>query len=405
MTPSAEEFDTIDGGCQCSLVRYRVTLPRTGPKLPDNGKKYPYWNHCNCLTCGKSYSTLTHTTLNIPVSCIQFATRVPYSPQSPTQSTLSRTPSIHTTELPPSYAASSIGSSLGRRLSTSSTASTSFSSTIASITSASSASTRATWISSSSTSSRSIPPQRGVSLIEVDIPGGCCTSTTTPSLTAVAAPTSLPQTTLPQLRPAFYSPLAAEARRNSRGAASRSASLRATPELVSTSQVDPYFRSPGSSVSAGKKPAGTPTLGESINPLAAVTPHVHNVKRKPQPSSSSPSTSPPFYSVFPRLQQQPGVYVTPTLTIPWPYKEFPLSDDVHRGFCGYCGGGLLVRPARITEENGIIELAAGSLDYPEQVLGQAGILDSNITTCSNWNGAEERLRLLKEWGVCLGEGR
>lgn len=97
--------------------------------------------------------------------------------------------------------------------------------------------------------------------------------------------------------------------------------------------------------------------------------------------------------------------MTPTLTIPWPYKEFPLSDDVHRGFCGYCGGGLLVRPARITEENGVIELAAGSLDYPEQVLGQAGIFDSSIKACSNWDGEDERLRLLNEWGVGLGEGR
>lgn len=179
--------------------------------------------------------------------------------------------------------------------------------------------------------------------------------------------------------------------------------------MARTSQVgggveNPYFQSPVSSAPAGKKPVGPPRLGETINPLAAVSSHVQNSGEKSQPSSSLPSPTPPSYSTFPHVQQQLGVYVTPTLTIPWPYREFPLSDDVHRGFCGYCGGGLLVRPAHITAENGVIELAAGSLDYPEQALGQAGIFDRSIKACSTWNGEEERLRLLNEWGVGLGEG-
>ncbi|KAF8427004.1 hypothetical protein EV426DRAFT_572357 [Tirmania nivea] len=398
MTSSAEEFDTIDGGCQCSLIRYRVTLPQNGTKLLVNGNQYPYANHCNYLACGKSYSTLTHTALNIPVSCIQFATRIPYSRQAPTQSTPSRTPSVRITEFPPSYAVSSMGSSLGRRYST---ASTSSSATIASVTSASSTSTGATWISPSSATSIPTHPQRGASFIEVDTPEGCCTSATTPSLTAIAGPPNLPQMLLPQPKPAYYSSLAADARQNPLTGRGSTASQSVSPRRGGASQESPYFQSSVPSASAGKRPAGPPRLGETINPLAAVTPHVQNAKQRPQPSPSS-STAPPFYS---RLPQQPGVYVTRTLTIPWPYKEFPLSDDVNRRFCRYCGGGLLVRPACIVEENEAIELAAGSLDYPEQVLGQAGIFDSSIKACSNWNGEEERLRLLNEWDIGLGEGR
>lgn len=66
---------------------------------------------------------------------------------------------------------------------------------------------------------------------------------------------------------------------------------------------------------------------------------------------------------------------------------------------------MLVRQSFTNEEGGVIALATGSMDYPEKVLGIEGIFDNSSKECSNGNGDEGRLKLLKEWGLALGEGK
>ncbi|KAF8456451.1 hypothetical protein BDZ91DRAFT_786215, partial [Kalaharituber pfeilii] len=359
----------------------KVILPKDGKKVFFDGKEYPYANHCTCRTCRRSYSSVTHTVLNIPSSYIQFASRVPY-PQHGTAQEPSAS-SSHTSDatLPPSCAVSSIGnlrSGNVRRLSTTSTISTVSATSTSSLTTAFTLSSRTSIAtaasgSSSVSSSNSAPPlTRRVSFVEVDTPLGCCSATSMEPSPAIAPPPLLPEMLITPPRPAYYSPLAAEARRNpnstTRYSGSGTSSIPrpsgVTTRMANASQVgggveNSFFASSNSTVSSrlptGKgKTKASPGVSGTINPFAAIVPLLKQQKEASSLTSahstfsspSSPSLSsapPPSYSPFPQQQQQPGVSITSTLTIPWPYKEYPISENLIRGFCGYCGGGLLTR--------------------------------------------------------------
>ncbi|KAK6337475.1 hypothetical protein TWF730_002874 [Orbilia blumenaviensis] len=82
----------IDGGCLCSLLRYRITIPAEFQKT-ELYREIVGFAHCYCHSCKCAVSALTRTSLKFPREMVQWTTRaklVEPEPESPASSTRRR---------------------------------------------------------------------------------------------------------------------------------------------------------------------------------------------------------------------------------------------------------------------------------------------------------------------------
>ncbi|KAF8243150.1 hypothetical protein K440DRAFT_78064 [Wilcoxina mikolae CBS 423.85] len=68
-------------------------------------------------------------------------------------------------------------------------------------------------------------------------------------------------------------------------------------------------------------------------------------------------------------------------SIPWPYKEFRDQSGMVRGFCEWCGGGVLTRK----DGESVVRIAAGSLDVPKVL---EGVVVAEETCCGGSRNEE-----------------
>ncbi|KAL7274230.1 hypothetical protein RUND412_002886 [Rhizina undulata] len=80
------EPEVLDGGCLCSMIRYRITVFK--------GERWLEVKHCYCTACRKTRSTLTRTAITVPTTSIQWFSRdrQTYQPSPPLHFRLQQNP-------------------------------------------------------------------------------------------------------------------------------------------------------------------------------------------------------------------------------------------------------------------------------------------------------------------------